>query len=77
MVGASFWKIYLLSLYSEFFLFPPPPTCPSPVKKKQYFKKKTKKKKLKYSFIVLVLKTDFVLTINDVLVWSHKLIKDI
>lgn len=31
--------------------------------------------KLKYSFIVLVLQQIFVLTINDVLVWSHKLIK--
>lgn len=55
-------KIYLLSLYSEIFPFPPFK------KEKQYFKKKKKKKKLKYSFIVLVLKTDFVLTINDVLV---------
>lgn len=76
MVGASFWKNYLLSLYSEFFCFPLLPLAP-PLLKKQYFKKKKKKKKLKYSFIVLVLKTDFVLTINDVLVWSHKLIKDI
>lgn len=70
MVGASFWKFTYYPFILRFF---PPPLFK---KEKQYFKKK-KKKKLKYSFIVLVLKTDFVLTINDVLVWSHKLIKDI
>lgn len=55
--------MYGLSLYSDFFFF----FLPS-------FKNSVSEK-LKYSFIVLVLQQIFVLTINDVLVWSHKLIK--
>lgn len=58
-----------MSLFSEIFCFPLPPTCPSSVQKTVFQEEEEEdEKKLKYSFIVLVLKTDFVLTINDVLV---------
>lgn len=65
MVGASFRKC---TDYAFILRFNPPP--PHSLIQKQCFWK------AKVQFYCTGATTDFVLTINDVLVWSHKLIKN-